>query len=101
MKSKKSKKILQRVHRDYLLREAEHFRDHKKGIPEWIKNSDDSYTRHEESNKIDFSTLPMFININTKAIVCLDFGGAAASDMIKHIPYYGSPAAATHGKKPY
>lgn len=98
MKKIKSRKLAQRVHREYLLREAEHFRDHKKGIPEWIKNSDDSYTRHEEFNKTDFSNLPIIVNISKKEIVCLDFGGATAKDMIKHIPYYGSPDSATHGK---
>jgi len=94
----KSKRLPQRVHRTYLLREAEHFREHKKGIPEWLKNSDDSYVRHEEFNKTDFSDLPIFINFSKEEITCLDFGGATAKDMIEHIPYYGSPEAATWGK---
>lgn len=91
-------KLPQRVHRTYLIKEAEHFREHKKGIPEWIKNSDDSYTRHEEFNKADFTELPIIINFNKEEITCLDFGGANYYDMIEHIPFYGSPEAATHGK---
>lgn len=99
MKKEKSRLLPQRVHRQYLIREAEHFRDHKKGIPEWLKNSDDSYTRHEEFNKVNFSNLPILLNFNKKEVICLDFGGAIAKDMIEHIPYYGSPDASTQGKK--
>src|SRR3989304_4920842 len=99
MDKQKSRLLPQRVHRQYLIREAENFREHKKGLPEWLKNSDDSYTRHEEFNHSDFSNLPILLNFNKKEVVCLDFGGATAKDMIEHIPYYGSPEAATQGKK--
>ncbi|MBU4086713.1 MAG: hypothetical protein KKB21_04010 [Nanoarchaeota archaeon] len=61
MKQKNPEKLLQRVHRVYLLREAEHFREHKKGVPEWLKNSDDSYVRHEEFDKANFSEIPILI----------------------------------------
>ena len=98
MKSK-SRLLQQRVHRDYLLREAEHFKDHKKGVPEWLKNSDDAYIRHEEFNKTDFSEIPILLNFNKKEVLCLDFGGANSKDMIEHIPFYGSPEASTQGKK--
>ncbi len=98
MKERKPRLLQQRVYRGYLIREAAHFKDHKKGVPEWIKNSDDSYTRHEEFNQSNFSDLPIFVNISKDEIVCVDFGGATAKDMIKHIPYYGSPDAATQGK---
>ena len=87
-----------RVHRNYLLNEAEHFRDHKKGIPEWIKNSDDSYLRYEDTG-VDFSHLPIILNISKNQICCLDFGGSTGELMIEHIPYYGSPDAATQGKR--
>ena len=83
MIQEKPRLLIQRVHRHYLIKEAEHFRDHKKGLPEWLKNSDDSYTRHEEFNKKDFSDLPILINIDKKDIFCLDFGGANAKDMIE------------------
>lgn len=95
----KPRLLQQRVHRDYLLREAEHFRDHKKGIPEWLKNSDDSYIRHEEYSKTNFSDIPILLNFNKKEISCLDFGGADSKDMIEHIPFYGSPEASTQGRK--
>lgn len=95
----KSRLLQQRVHRDYLLREAEHFKDHKKGVPEWLKNSDDSYIRHEEFNKTNFSDIPILLNFNKKEVLCLDFGGANSRDMIEHIPFYGSPEASTQGKK--
>ena len=95
----KPRKLPQRVDRDYLLREAEHFRDHKKGIPEWIKNSDDSYTRHEEDDGVRPDQLPIIVNFGRMAITCLDFGGATSKDMIEHIPFYGSTKAATLGKK--
>ncbi|MBU3913788.1 MAG: hypothetical protein KKE50_06880, partial [Nanoarchaeota archaeon] len=38
------------------------------------------------------------INFSKDAISCLDFGGATSKEMIEHIPYYGSPDAATYGK---
>lgn len=97
--NEKPRKLPQRVDRDYLLREAEHFRDHKKGIPEWIKNSDDSYTRHEEYDGTKFDQLPIVVDFGRTAITCLDFGGASSKDMIEHIPFYGSTKAATLGKK--
>ena len=88
-----------RVHRELLLREAEKFREHKKGIPEWIKNANDSYLRHEEFEGEDFTNKPILINFSKDEMMCLDFGGATGEQMIEHIPFYGSPEASTHGKK--
>ncbi len=99
MNHSENRLLPQRVHRQGLIRDAENFRDHKKGIPEWLKNSDDSYARHEEISGIDFSDLPILINFNKKEILSLDFGGSTAKDMIDHIPHYFSPDAATLGKK--
>lgn len=98
MTNTSTRKLAQRVHRQYLLREAEHFGEHKKGIPEWLKNSDDSYIRFEESTQKDFSKIPIILNFSKKEICCLDFGGASSKDMIEHIPHYGSPEASTLGK---
>lgn len=99
MKKPENRLLQQRVHRLGLIRDAENFREHKKGIPEWLKNSDDSYTRHEEINKTNFSNLPILINLNKTEIISLDFGGANAKDMKNHVPHYFSPDAATQGKK--
>jgi hypothetical protein len=92
-------KLIQRVHRQYILREAESFREHKKGLSEWIKNSDDSYVRHEDAEGRSYSNLPIVLNFGRNEIMCLDFGGAEGKDVIEHVPYYGSPDAATQGKK--
>ena len=73
-------KLPQRVHRQFLLREAEKFREHKKGMPEWLKNSDDSYNRIEKSESKDFSIIPILINFSKNNFYCLDFS--------KHIPLY-------------
>ncbi len=91
-------KLAMHVHRQYILKEAEHFRDHKKGIPEWIKNSDDSYVRHEDSEKANYSGLPIILNFSKNEVLCLDFGGSNGDDVITHVPYYGSPDAAKQGK---
>ena len=99
MKKAENRLLKQRVHRQGLTRDSENFREHKKGIPEWLKNSDDSYTRHEIIDKKDFSSLPILINFDKKEIISLDFGGAKADDMIEHIPHYFSPEATTQGKK--
>lgn len=93
------RKLPQKVHRDYLIRESQHFKDHKKGIPEWLKNSDDSYSRHEEFDGKDFSKLPIILDFEKDSVLCLDFGGAKAKDMIENVPYYGDPKAATLGKE--
>ncbi len=92
------RKLPQKVHRDYLLRESQHFKEHKKGIPEWLKNSDDSYSRHEEFDNYSFSALPIILDFEKDSVICLDFGGTEAKQMIEHVPYYGDPKAATHGK---
>lgn len=92
-------KLEQRVHRQYLLREAETFREHKKGISEWIKNSDDSYIRHEDAGGVGYSGLPIILNFSKNEIICLDFGGADGDVVIENVPFYGSPDAATQGKK--
>ena len=91
-------KLEMHVHRQYILKEAEHFRDHKKGVPEWIKNSDDSYVRHEDLEGADYSKLPIILNFSKNEILCLDFGGSDGNDVITHVPYYGSPDAAKQGK---
>ncbi|MGC8621860.1 MAG: hypothetical protein ACP5U0_08115 [Caldisphaera sp.] len=95
----KGQKLEQRVHRQYLLREAEQFREHRKGIPEWLKNADDSYVRHEDTENVDYSKLPIILNFGKNEVMCLDFGGAEGKDIIENLPYYGSPDAATQGKK--
>ncbi len=92
-------KLQMRVHRQYILNEAEHFRDHKKGIPEWIKNSDDSYVRHEDEEGNDYSKLPIILNFGKSEIICLDFGGADGDRVVEHVPHYGSPDAAKQGGK--
>ena len=93
------RKLEQRVAREYLLREAEQFREHKKGIPEWIKNSDDSYVRHEDVDGSDYSKLPIVVNFSKNEVICLDFGGAEGKDVIEHVPHYGSSKAASQGKR--
>ena len=95
----KGKKLSQRVAREYLIREAKSFMEHKKGIPEWIKNSDDSYTRFEDNDSSkDFSSLPIVINLNKEEVACLDFGGADGKTIIKFLPVYGTSKAATLGR---
>lgn len=93
------KHLEQRVHRKYLLREAEHFVEHKKGLPEWIKNSDDSMIRHEEEFKADFKGIPILINYSKDKVICLDFGGADGEIIKDKLPHYGDPNASTHGDK--
>ena len=98
MKSK-TRKLPHRVHRNQTLRNAEHFYDHKKGIPEWLKNSDDSYTRHEDESGTDLVDSIIILNFSKKEICCLDFGGSRAEKIIEYLPYYGSPDAATQGQQ--
>ena len=98
--NRKKEQITFRVARDYIAeREAENFRDHKKGLPEWIKNSDDSYTRHEEKSGKDLENAKIILNLDKKQIACLDFGGAKFKAIHEHLFYYGSSKAATHGKE--
>jgi len=95
--NRQSRKIEFKVHRDYIKREAQHFKDHKKGLPEWIKNSDDSYTRHEDKENKDLENAKIILNLDKKQIVCLDFGGTELKKIEKHLFYWGDPKAATQG----
>ena len=97
--NRKHKKIKFRVHRDYIKREAQHFKDHKKGLPEWIKNSDDSYTRHEDSENKDLENAKIILNLDEKHISCLDFGGGDFNKIEQHLFYWGDPKAATYGEE--
>jgi hypothetical protein len=97
--NKKRKKIKFRVHRDYIKREAQNFRDHKKGIPEWIKNSDDSYTRKEDSLGKDFEKADIIINLDKNHISCLDLGGGEFKKIEKNLFNWGDPTAATQGEE--
>lgn len=99
MSEKNKRRLPLKVDPRYLLREAKNFETHKKGIPEWLKNSDDSYTRHEELRKSNFKDFPIIVNFSRNEICCLDFGGANAKAMIEHIPFYGNPDAAAQGEK--
>src|SRR3989338_3658244 len=40
-----------RAHRDMIVRMSKQFQDHKKGVPEWLKNANDSYFRCEQKGK--------------------------------------------------
>ena len=73
--NKNKRKLDFKVHRDYIKREAQHFNDHKKGLPEWIKNSDDSYTRHEDIKNENIEDAKIILNLGKKQVACLDFGG--------------------------
>jgi len=97
--NRKSRKIDFKVHRDYIKREAQHFKDHKKGLPEWIKNSDDSYTRQEDKEGKDLEKAKILLNLDKKQIVCLDFGGTEFKKIEKHLFYWGDPKAATQGEE--
>lgn len=99
MKEQEPKPISMKVHRGYILKEAQHFKDHKKGVPEWLKNSDDSYIRQEDSGEVNSSDSSILLNFGRKEVMCLDFGGVEHGKLIEHLPYYGSPDAATHGEK--
>lgn len=88
------------VHRALIIRIAQVFREHKVGIPEWLKNSHDSYVRHEKKGDLlyDVSRLPIIINITKSAITCLDFGGVNPEKLDRHILFHGDPEAATLGE---
>ena len=96
---KKPERLNQKIHHQVLLMGAQYFRDHKKGIPEWLKNSDDSYTRHEDSEEKDLTGAPIILNFSKKEIMCLDFGGSNHKKFIEYLPHWWSPDSATHGEK--
>jgi hypothetical protein len=87
------------AHRDLIKRQAQQFKEHRNGLPEWLKNSDDSYTRHEDNDKVDFTGVPIILNFTKDKITCLDFGGADGNTLIDNLLYYGSPDAVKQGKK--
>ena len=64
-----------RAHRDMIVRMSKQFQDHKKGVPEWLKNANDSYFRCEQKGK-NCAEFPIILNFSKKEVYCLDFGGA-------------------------
>lgn len=85
-----------RAHRDMVVRMSKQFSDHKKGIPEWLKNANDSYYRHESNGK-DCSKLPIIINFSKREVSCIDFGGADGEVIKDKGLNYGDPTAANQG----
>ena len=96
---KKPERLIQKIHHQVLLMGAQYFRDHKKGIPEWLKNSDDSYTRHEDSKDEDLAGAPIILNFSKKEVACLDFGGSNHKKFIEYLPHWWNPDSATHGEE--
>jgi len=91
-----SVKLPFRAHRDMIVRMSKQFFDHKKGIPEWLKNSNDSYYRHEEDG-MNCSELPIIVNFSKESISCLDFGGVDGEVIKNYGLNYGDPTAAHQG----
>lgn len=86
-----------RAHRDLIIRMSKQFADHKKGIPEWLKNSNDSYFRHEQNGK-NCTDLPIILNFSKNEIFCLDFGGADGEVIKEYGLNYGDPTASKQGQ---
>lgn len=94
----KGKGLPFRAHRDMIVRMSKQFSDHKKGVPEWLKNSNDSYYRHEENGK-DCEGLPIIVNFSKSEVFCLDFGGADGEVIKEYGLNYGDPTASKHGQE--
>lgn len=87
-----------RAHRDMVIRMSKQFQDHKKGIPEWLKNANDSYFRYEQRGK-DCTSLPIILNFSKNEIYCFDFGGADGEIIKKYGLNYGDPTASQQGQQ--
>jgi hypothetical protein len=87
-----------RAHRDMIVRMSKQFQDHKKGIPEWLKNANDSYYRYGQKGK-SCSNLPIILNFSKSEIYCLDFGGADGEIIKKYGLNYGDPTASQQGQQ--
>lgn len=87
-----------KVDRSLIIRQSKQFFDHKKGIPEWLKNSNDSYIRFENQGT-DCSKLPIILYFTNNSLFCLDFGGADGEYIQKRGFNYGDPGSANCNQK--
>src|SRR5690349_21831212 len=73
-----------------------HFRSHEDGLPEWLKNSSDAYTRMNVPPSE--SVIVIVLKDGTKAspsmVGCLDFGGMTTSDIEDKFRKWANPNAA-------
>jgi len=87
-----------RAHRDMIVRMSKQFQDHKKGVPEWLKNANDSYFRCEQKGK-NCAEFPIILNFSKKEVYCLDFGGADGEVIKEYGLNYGDPTASQQGQQ--
>src|SRR3989344_20502 len=87
-----------RAHRDMIVRMSKQFQDHKKGVPEWLKNANDSYFRCEQKGK-NCAEFPIILNFSKKEVYCLDFGGADGEVIKEYGLNYGDPTASEQGQQ--
>ena len=86
-----------RAHRDMIIRMSKQFQDHKKGVPEWLKNANDSYFRYEQKEE-NYPKLPIILNFSKNEVYCLDFGGADGEIIKEYGLNYGDPTASQQGQ---
>ncbi len=75
------------------------FRSHEDGLPEWIKNSSDMYTRQDAPP--DASVIVLLLQDGAKGgpalVGCLDFGGMTTADIEQRFRNWADPEAAGSG----
>lgn len=72
------------------------FRSHEDGLPEWVKNSSDAYTRREVApqQRVIVLLLKDGRNGQAAAVACLDFGGIDVRDIEGKFRQWADPSAA-------
>jgi hypothetical protein len=75
------------------------FRSHEDGLPEWIKNSSDMYTRRDAGpGENAIAVLLQDGGKNASAMIgCLDFGGMTTADIEERFRHWADPDAAGDG----
>ena len=89
-------KIGLNVHENMIVRISKKFSDHKKGLPEWIKNARAQYVRLEKQGK-DYSKIPIIFNLSNKEVMCIDFGGGEPNIIEEHLFSWGNPESSKQG----
>ncbi|OGG62556.1 hypothetical protein A3I46_03390 [Candidatus Kaiserbacteria bacterium RIFCSPLOWO2_02_FULL_54_13] len=76
------------------------FKDHVKGLAEWLKNSVDAYNRKGTPSNEQYIQLK-FIDeeMQEPVIECVDFIGITEHNIEDALKRWGDPMAAKHGKK--
>lgn len=76
------------------------FQSHENGLPEWVKNAADAYTRNDAKPRDRIITILTcdLVKHGPPSISCLDFVGTTSEHIERYFRHWADPEAAAQGK---